>query len=533
MRSGWLAAIVALTLPGTAQAATPVFAPIERTALPTNANPSIRFGKLNADARPDFVTARWEGGTQNAIVIGRSSPGGGFDITTLSPQQGLPDPAIGDINGDGRGDIVHLGSGGVRYLLQAADGTFAGPDQGFGGSGWQLRFANLNGDARADVLIGGSSTMTRFLGTANGLSTAQTIAAPGPFTVADVDADGYDDIAYLNAPSGNNFLTVGLRLNDTTGGFRDASTFHLNRRGEQIYVTDTNSDGHQDVVVTDRIDGTAVLLGGPTFTLGNPQLFARRDDNYESIMADGSRRGGRTQTRSSSGSRAAGRHDDVPAQRVVGPAIATSMATAAATSSIWAGAECAPAAGLTGRSPGLTRASGARAGRSDSRTSTATHGRCLVAGSNTLTRFLGTTNGLSTPQTFASGGRSRSRTRWTADERVDQRSGRRRWPSGHRRQRQSPPRHPRARLLPRRRGGRVRRPPAAQLGRPRDSRVRGGPQCGRSHRSWCHRERRTGRTRGRPQARAGIRLRRTGARVRESGARHDRRGTARHGDQHG
>ena len=64
MRSGWLAAIVALALPGTAEAATPVFAPIERMALPVNSSPSIRFGKLNADARPDFVTVRWEGGTQ-------------------------------------------------------------------------------------------------------------------------------------------------------------------------------------------------------------------------------------------------------------------------------------------------------------------------------------------------------------------------------------------------------------------------------------------------------------------------------------
>ena len=114
-------------------------------------------------------------------------------MTTLPAQQGLSDPAIGDINGDNRGDIVYMGSGGLRYVLQATDGTFAGPDQGFGGSGWQMRFANLNGDARADVLIGGSSTITRFLGTANGLSTPQTVAAGGPITVADVDKDGYDE----------------------------------------------------------------------------------------------------------------------------------------------------------------------------------------------------------------------------------------------------------------------------------------------------------------------------------------------------
>ena len=203
-------------------------------------------------------------------------------------------------------------------------------------------------------------------------------------------------MAYLNAPSGNNFVSVALRLNDTTGGMREASTFHLSRRGEQIAVTDTNGDGHRDIVVTDRIDGTAVLLGGPA---------------------------------------------------------------------------------LTSAIPKSSRAGATTIGRASWPTSTRSHQDVVV----TSNPFPGTLALAYSPGDGQGGFGDR-------------------------------------RLL----GSGVRR----------DGRLRRGPQCRRPRRPGRSRERGTGRARRRPQACAGIRLRRWYARVFESGARHDRGGTTRDGDQH-
>src|ERR1051325_5531371 len=79
--------------------------------------------------------------------------------------QDQPTRLLGDVNGDGRADIVGFGFAGTYTALGQADGTFAAPvlaSNNFGTSpaagGWASQdlyprvVGDVNGDGRADIL---------------------------------------------------------------------------------------------------------------------------------------------------------------------------------------------------------------------------------------------------------------------------------------------------------------------------------------------------------------------------------------------
>ncbi|MGO4388758.1 FG-GAP-like repeat-containing protein [Microvirga sp. 2YAF29] len=117
-------------------------------------------GDINGDGRTDLVLlARTSGG--GALVYALRSTGKGFvpDASGEMPYS-WDDAAIGDFDGDGRSDVyLPLNSGGTLLLSQSSD--FKKVTVGIPG-GAQYS-ADLNGDGRADLFFVGKSTTTTWL----------------------------------------------------------------------------------------------------------------------------------------------------------------------------------------------------------------------------------------------------------------------------------------------------------------------------------------------------------------------------------
>ena len=88
---------------------------------------SVAIGDVNGDGRPDLVTAN-RGSDDVSVLLGDGD--GTFRPQTDFAAGGSPYAvAIGDVNGDGRPDLVtaNYGSGDVSVLLGNGDGTFRPP----------------------------------------------------------------------------------------------------------------------------------------------------------------------------------------------------------------------------------------------------------------------------------------------------------------------------------------------------------------------------------------------------------------------
>jgi len=190
---------------------------------------------------------------------------------------GPGDLALGDVNRDGRADILTANGGGnsVSVLLGDGRGNFSdAPGSPFdaGPHPHMIALGDVNRDGQADLAVTehDSHDVRVFLGRGDGTFRA----APGsPFAalregrphnhglvIADVNADANPDLLTSN----QNDSSVSVLLGDGQGGFRPApdSPFRVGRDPYPLAVTEVNGDGKPDVVTPNvRADSVSVLLG--------------------------------------------------------------------------------------------------------------------------------------------------------------------------------------------------------------------------------------------------------------------------------
>jgi hypothetical protein len=198
---------------------------------------------------------------------------------------GYDDLEVGDVNGDGRDDIIVMSGQNYAYdnlgiLLQNAAGSFDAPvyyDLGGNVNSNGVGVGDVNGDGRADIVLsyGGnqpSSSVAVFrqntLGTLDPPVSFPSYDVPEPVEVGDVDGDGRSDVVVLHG----GWLRAGVyRQNaDGTLGAEELVPIPYTSQYQPhgLAVGDVNGDGVNDVLIADPSNGLVVLYAAkqPTLT---------------------------------------------------------------------------------------------------------------------------------------------------------------------------------------------------------------------------------------------------------------------------
>ncbi len=228
--------------------------------LPTANSHRLRAVDVNGDGLADLVGA----GADTREVSVWYQVGGRISLPTVYAVDhvGGGDLDVGDLNGDGRPDIVVTSPGGdaarsIGLLYQQPDGRFAAPVYlGVDGSraARGVGIGDLNGDGRADLVIswGGAAPAAlsifhqRSDGTLAPPVTHTSRDYPGALALADFNRDGRLDVVVAHDGWG----TVGVYLQGTDGGLQEEERYVGTDGAGNLHglaVGDLNGDGRPDV----------------------------------------------------------------------------------------------------------------------------------------------------------------------------------------------------------------------------------------------------------------------------------------------
>jgi hypothetical protein len=164
----------------------------------------VAVGDLNGDGKPDLVVANATSNTLS-VLLGN---GDGTFATRVTYNTGSAPVAVAilDLNKDGKPDVAAANSGGnnVNVLLGNGDGTLQeAVNYAVGGPPNSLFAADINNDQYMDLLISATNGITALLGTSGTISVSSiTSGSWNGIGAADLNNDGRADIPAL-ASSGS------------------------------------------------------------------------------------------------------------------------------------------------------------------------------------------------------------------------------------------------------------------------------------------------------------------------------------------
>ena len=263
---------------------------------------SVAVGDVNKDGKLDLVLANEcvsSSNCANGLVSVLVGNGDGTFQAAVSYGSGgslALSVAVGDVNGDGKPDLVvtNFGSYTVSVLLGNGDGTFqTAVSYGSGGvNAWSVAVGDVNGDAKPDLVV---TNLTGGVGVllGNGDGTFQAAVSYGSggvnaesVAVADVNGDGKPDLVVANACANSNCAAgaVSVLLGNGDGTFQAAVSYLSGGQGaESVAVEDVNRDGKPDLVVTNDYGANSNYAHGTVSV-----LLGNGDGTFQAAVGYGS-----------------------------------------------------------------------------------------------------------------------------------------------------------------------------------------------------------------------------------------------------
>jgi hypothetical protein len=246
---------------------------------------SLQVGDFNGDGKPDLAYY----GTPAELIIVYNQGGGNFGsprrINVGEVVESGTALTVGDINRDGRDDLILLGSNELITVVQLEKGKFAEPERlpHTCGNPRILKAVDLDGDGGDDLVIldGGNDDPIRVRFSAEGgkLGPEQRFAVESPKAIAFADLDGKKgaELLTIEAQSGRvRVLTLDESDEDETERRGRLVMYPLPKgdaRGRSLAVGDLDGDGKADVVVTDPASAQLLVYRQGKGGLGSAQNF--------------------------------------------------------------------------------------------------------------------------------------------------------------------------------------------------------------------------------------------------------------------
>ncbi|NJN16423.1 MAG: VCBS repeat-containing protein [Oscillochloris sp.] len=260
------------TLIPAAQAATPTFASIGTFGVSNSDATDIQFGDFDSDGDMDAVVAAC---SNSAVYMNDgsgsfSAPGSRRSLGSACHQH----LAIGDVDRDGDLDLVTANQTAGQVQIHGNNGNGQFTIRNAAASGTIpigiVALADLNGDARLDLVVATASATNSYLAQASGTFTATSSVSPAlsgatAIALGDMDSDGDVDLVTVSGTTG--------RVYENNGGFAAAAvaTFGGNIPLNGVSLGDTDGNGTLDIVVG-RSDQTGVsgsIAGHPVLVFQN------------------------------------------------------------------------------------------------------------------------------------------------------------------------------------------------------------------------------------------------------------------------
>jgi hypothetical protein len=237
----------------------------------------VATGDLNGDGNLDLVTDSW--GTDQVEVLfgdgkGSFTTPGSFFAVGKHPYQRV---RVANLNDDGIADIIttNLEGDNVTVLLSDGKGSYepsAGSPFPCGNSPFNFAIGDVNGDGKPDLVIVNSPSSTSDRRGKDGLtillgddaggfkmmagSPFATGKVPNLAAIGDVNGDGVNDIA-VSSLDGNN---ITLFLMSSKGTVASISTIAISGHPKGLAIRDLNGDDKADIVVANNSDNTVTVM---------------------------------------------------------------------------------------------------------------------------------------------------------------------------------------------------------------------------------------------------------------------------------